>query len=237
VLLKSVDSPLDMPHVEHPVEHPVVPSPSSSGPTTLTCKQRPSHRPPIKQGILSFSIIIAATSLLLFAAGLVTTPHQAQATAPLPLITALQHVPFGLTPLRQLLVCLPGCLATLILAAAFSTATVLAPTWYRRGGRGQLLAAARLLPKAVTLLQLLLLPAIALEQLHSTWLHHTVVVGVKGLPAVIIWPLLFPVSTHHARACHVRMVHSRCGDTLPWQLQQYAFTPCLRHVVWALPLP
>jgi hypothetical protein len=172
------------------------PSPSVVSATSPTCKQPSPLAPHTKQGILRWSVIIAATSLVLCA---VTTLRQTpvaaaapSAAASLAPIAALQQLPANF-PLMQLLVCLPGCLTMLILAAALSTSTFLAPSWYALGGREQLLAAARLLPKAVTLLQLLLLPMHPLEKLQSMWLH-TLIAGMKGLPAVMIWPLLLPVS-------------------------------------------
>jgi hypothetical protein len=83
-----------------------------------------------------------------------------------------------------------------MLSAACSAAALLAPSWYLGGGRNQLLAAVRLLPKAVTLVQLLLPPSTALHELHWACIQASALGGnglVPGVLAVVIWPAMFPV--------------------------------------------
>jgi hypothetical protein len=159
-----------------------------------------SVRPPIsgtaadtKLDILLWSIVIPAISLVLFARSVVTALRHDPAAASHPPPSFLQLLHSNRQIPHLLLGCLPRLLTILSLSAACSAAARLAPSWYLQRGREQLLAAARLLPKAITVLQLLLLlPSHPLGELQRVWLQ-TSIVGGKGLLGVLIWPLLFPV--------------------------------------------
>jgi hypothetical protein len=168
----------------------------------------------IKRDILLWSIVLPIISLALFARSRFIAFHQAPAA---PFRPDSQVQPFYRNlPIAQLLLgCHPRCLTTLILSAACTAAILLAPSWYREGGREQLLATGRLLPKAVTLLQLLLPVTHPLGGLQRVWLQ-TCAVGVKGLLALMIWPVLFPVS---AATANLRVPQSGqvCG-CIVWTL-------------------
>jgi hypothetical protein len=159
-----------------------------------------SARPPLsgvaadtKLDILLWSIVIPAMALVLFARSLFTALRQAPAAASQPPPAFLQLFHANLQTTHLLLGCFPRLLTILTLSAVCSAAAWLAPSWYLQHGREQLLAAARLLPKGITVLQLLLLPAPPPGTLQRVWLQ-TSIVGAKGLLGVLTWPLLFPVS-------------------------------------------
>jgi hypothetical protein len=158
-----------------------------------------SVRPPLsgtaadtKLDVLLWSVVIPAISLVLFARSVVTALRHDPAAASHPPPSFLQLFHNNRQIPHLLLGCLPRLLTILSLSAACSAAAWLAPSWYLQQGREQLLAAARLLPKAITVLQLLLLPSHPLGELQRVWLQ-TSIVGGKGLLGVLIWPLLFPV--------------------------------------------
>jgi hypothetical protein len=142
--------------------------------------------------ILLWSIVIPAMALVLFARSIFTALSLAPAASSRPPTSFLQLFQANLQTTHLLLGCLPRLLAILTLSAVCSAAAWLAPSWYLQRGREQLLAGARLLPKGITVLQLLLLPSHPLGTLQRVWLQ-TSTVGAKGLLGVLIWPLLFPV--------------------------------------------
>jgi hypothetical protein len=153
----------------------------------------PSNATSIKQDVLLWSIVIPAISVALLARTMFTCLRQDPAAGSHPPSSFMQLFQANLQITQLLLGCLPRCLAIMTLSAACSAAALLAPSWYLEGGREQLLAAARLLPKAIAVLQLLLLPAPPPGTLQRVWLQ-TCTVGAKGLLGVLTWPLLFPVS-------------------------------------------
>jgi hypothetical protein len=167
--------------------HRSLPSPSAAA--RATCKQPSLLLPPVSQSILRWAIIIATTSLLMLAFSISLRKAAARAVTSLLPITPLQQLPANF-PLMRLLACLPGCVTMLILAAALSTAPLSGQHLQWR--RSQLLAAARLLPKAVGLLQLLLLPTHPVGHLHWVTMQPGAA-GAKGLLTILVWPLLFPV--------------------------------------------
>jgi hypothetical protein len=167
-----------------------------------------SDTPSTAHDMVLWAVVIPSVSLAVFVRSLFTTLREAPAAASdlPPSFLQLFHANVGITQL--LLGCLLRFLTTLTLSAAFSAAAWLAPSWYLQGGREQVLAAARLLPKAITVLQLLLLPSGPLEELQRVWLQ-TCTVGAKGLLAVMVWPLLFPVRAPASRTLSTPTARTR----------------------------